>query len=232
MTEQEWLACTDPTPMLAFIQGNASPRQLRLLVVACCLRIWSLLPFACKSLNNVLERYADGLVTSLEYQAAWDDAEAEVLAADRDPPDTRTYATASTGVSNPPTIPSVTSCMDTAASAVACADAENAEDDDYDATYEAGWTQERHEQVRLIREIFGNPFRPVSVNPSWLTWNDGTVVKTAQGIYDERAFDRLPVLANALEDAGCTQQDILQHCRQPGVHARGCWPLDLVLGRE
>lgn len=231
MTEAEWLDSTDPTPMLAFVQGKASHRQLRLLAVACCLRIWRLLPVACKNLNNVQERYADGLVTTPEYQAAWDLAETEALAADRDPPDTLTYATASTGVSNPPTIPSATSCLDTAASAAACAGAENAQDDEYDATYETAWTQERHEQVRLIREIFGNPFRPVSVNPSWLTWNDGTVVKIAQSIYDDRAYDRLPVLADALAEAGCHDADILGHCCNPGPHVRGCWVVDLLTRR-
>jgi hypothetical protein len=231
MTEAEWLACADPTLILDFLQGKASHRQLRLLAVACCLRIWTLLPVACKNLITVLESSADGLVATLEYQAAWEHAEAEVLAADHDPPNSLTYATASTGVSNPPTIPSVKSCMDTAASAVACADAESAQDDEYDATSEAAWTQERHEQVRLIRDIFGNPFRAVFVNPYWLTLNDGTVVKIAQAIYADRAFDRLPVLADALEDAGCHDAEILGHCRQPGPHVRGCWVVDLLLGR-
>jgi len=69
----------------------------------------------------------------------------------------------------------------------------------------------------------------VTLDPAWLT---GTVTSLAQAIYDERAFDRLPILADALEDAGCTNQDILAHCRQPGEHCRGCWALDLVLGRE
>ena len=72
----------------------------------------------------------------------------------------------------------------------------------------------------LLHEILGNPFRPVAVDPSWLVWNDGTVVKMAQAIYDERAFDRLPVLADALEEAGCTNADILAHCRLPGDISR------------
>jgi hypothetical protein len=58
--------------------------------------------------------------------------------------------------------------------------------------------------------------------PSWLSWNDGTVVKMAQAIYDDRAFDRLPILADALEDAGCSDADILAHCRSEGPHVRGC----------
>jgi hypothetical protein len=87
-------------------------------------------------------------------------------------------------------------------------------------------------QVMLLRDIFGNPFRPVSLNPAWLTGNDCTVKKIAQAIYDERAFDRLPILADALEESGCTDTDILNHCRQPGEHARGCWVVDLILNKE
>ena len=87
-------------------------------------------------------------------------------------------------------------------------------------------------QTALVRDLFGNPFRPVTVDPSWLAWNERTVVKLAQGIYDERAFDRLPVLADALEEAGCDDPDILGHCRQPGEHVRGCWVVDLLLGKE
>jgi len=83
-----------------------------------------------------------------------------------------------------------------------------------------------------LRDIFGNPFRPVTVNPGWLAWNDGTVPRIAQAIYDERAFDRMTILADALEDAGCTDQDILGHCRSGGEHVRGCWVVDLLLGKE
>jgi hypothetical protein len=86
--------------------------------------------------------------------------------------------------------------------------------------------------IHAMREVIGNPFRPVAINPAWLNWNDGTVRKVAQAIYDERAFDRLPILADALEEAGCTNTDILNHCRQPRNHVRGCWVVDLILGKE
>ena len=82
--------------------------------------------------------------------------------------------------------------------------------------------------IRLLREAFGNPFRPRRQDPAWLAWNDGAIRKMAQTIYDDRAFDRLPLLADALEDAGCTDADILSHCRTPGDHVRGCWVVDLV----
>ena len=85
----------------------------------------------------------------------------------------------------------------------------------------------------LIRDIFGNPILPPPfIDPTWLTWNDGTVVRLAQGIYEERAFDRLPILADAVEEAGCHNSDILAHCRHPGPHIRGCWVVDLLTGRR
>jgi hypothetical protein len=83
------------------------------------------------------------------------------------------------------------------------------------------WMAQATSQCHILRDIFGNPFRPVTINPAWLTWNDGTVVKLAQAIYDERTFDRMPVLADALEDAGCTDPAILGHCRQPGGMSAG-----------
>ena len=82
---------------------------------------------------------------------------------------------------------------------------------------------------QLLRDIFINPFRLVSLNPSWLSSN---VVDLARTIYEERAFVRLPILADALMDAGCENPDILEHCRGVGPHVRGCWVIDLLLGKE
>jgi hypothetical protein len=84
---------------------------------------------------------------------------------------------------------------------------------------------------QLLRDILGNPFRQVTLNPAWQT---STVTALAQAIYTDRAFDRLPILADALEDAGCDNADILNHCRQPSPteHVRGCWVVDLVLGKS
>jgi hypothetical protein len=88
-------------------------------------------------------------------------------------------------------------------------------------------------QAALVRNLFGNPFRPAPFpDPSWLAWKDGAVVKLAQGIYEDRAFDRLPALADALEEGGCTNAEILAHCREPGEHARGCGVVDPLLGKE
>jgi hypothetical protein len=87
-------------------------------------------------------------------------------------------------------------------------------------------------QIRLaaiIRDIFGNPFRPVTADATWLT---PSVVALARTIYDERAFDRLTKLADALLAEGCDDRGILNHCRSEGPHVRGCWVVDLVLGKE
>jgi hypothetical protein len=92
--------------------------------------------------------------------------------------------------------------------------------------------QERSEEMRplcdFLRDVFGNPFRPPRLRPAWLAWNDRTIPILAQSIYAERAYDRLPILADALEDAGCAQGELLLHLRGPGPHVRGCWAVDLL----
>jgi len=87
----------------------------------------------------------------------------------------------------------------------------------------------RDELARLIREIFGNPFHLVEFDPRWRTAN---AVDLARTIYGEKGFDRMPVVADALMDAGCAEESILDHCRAPGPHVRGCWVVDLLLGRS
>ncbi|HZT78757.1 MAG TPA: hypothetical protein VFA26_00925 [Gemmataceae bacterium] len=86
--------------------------------------------------------------------------------------------------------------------------------------------------VPLVRDVFGNPFRSVKAEASWLRWNDGTVSKLARAIYEDRRFDEMALLADGLEESGCTEPNVLVHCRTAGPHVRGCWVLDLLLGRE
>jgi hypothetical protein len=88
--------------------------------------------------------------------------------------------------------------------------------------------EEQVAQWALLRDIFGNPFRPVAFDPSWRT---EAVVGLARGMYESRDFGPMPVLADALEDAGCADAGVLTHCRGPGPHVRGCWVVDLVLGK-
>jgi hypothetical protein len=88
---------------------------------------------------------------------------------------------------------------------------------------------EEREQVRLEREVAGNPFRPVALDPSWRT---STAVALARQMYESRDFGAMPILADALEEAGCYSPDVLAHCRGDGPHVRGCWMVDLILGKS
>jgi hypothetical protein len=89
--------------------------------------------------------------------------------------------------------------------------------------------QQRQMQAEVLRDIFGNPFRPMVLDPDWR--NDRNVLHLARGIYEEGAFERMPILGDALEDAGCTDGNILQHCRESRLHVRGCHVLDALLGK-
>jgi hypothetical protein len=88
---------------------------------------------------------------------------------------------------------------------------------------------EKQAQVRLLHDIIGNPFRPLTFTPAWRT---AGAVALAQTMYDDRRFDDMPLLADALEEAGCTEEAILKHCREPGEHVRGCWVVDLILDKN
>ena len=94
--------------------------------------------------------------------------------------------------------------------------------------YVCSSTLERREQTDIVREIFGNPFRPVRFSPAWRT---DTVMTLARQMYDSRDFGAMPILADALQDAGCDDGDVLSHCRTEQTHVRGCWVVDLVLGK-
>ena len=92
-----------------------------------------------------------------------------------------------------------------------------------------GREAERHQQADLLRDIFGNPFHPVIINPAWLS---PVAASLAQGIYEGRSFDGIPILGDALEEAGCDNADILDHCRSRAGHVRGCWVVDALLGKS
>jgi hypothetical protein len=213
MTEAEWLACADPYPMVQVVEDKASNRKLRLFACACLKTVRYLITDSGRRrIIETAERWADGLVTDAEARAtlasspyessvSWGD-NANEQAANR------------------------------TAGSVLFASAQVAAET---VAWNVPKFGSRSVPTRfpiypsLLRDIVGNPFRPVTVAPSWLT---PTVRELAEAIYQESAFDRMPILADALEDAGCDNQDILNHCRQPGEHVRGCWVVDLVLGRE
>jgi hypothetical protein len=216
MSEVEWLVCNYPMPMLEFLQGKTSARKLRLFASSCCLQqpVWRLLNNEARALVSVAGRFAEDSV-------AWE----EVLTAANLAPRGRVMG-GPWRSRNPVHLPP-SSQAERAALGLAV---ENA--------WEAAWAVIREgtnllgsAPGDLLREIVGNPFRPVAVDSAWLAWENGTVVKLAEAIYEQGAFERLPVLADALEDAGCPDADLLAHCRGPGPHVRGCWLVDLLLGK-
>ncbi len=85
------------------------------------------------------------------------------------------------------------------------------------------------QQLAFLRDIFGNPFQPVTFEPAWRTPES---INIAGRMYDSRDFSAMPILADALEEGGCTNSNVLLHCREPGAHVRGCWVVDLVLGKS
>ena len=101
--------------------------------------------------------------------------------------------------------------------------------DDMSDAWRAARATESAAQAALLRDIFGNPFRPVAFSPAWRT---DTAVALAQQMYDAREFGAMPILADALQNAGCDNDEVLTHCREGGPHVRGCWVVDLVLGKE
>jgi hypothetical protein len=224
VTEQEWLDCTDPTEMMYVSgeQGRLTERRDRHFSCACCRRIWHLLPDeASRTAIRVAEQYLDGLVSVELLDTASRAAEIHGGSA--------ALAAASAAFPRRELGNNGIDVADYAANAVVYADphvfSEQAERD------RAG-RAERSAQAGLLRDIIGNPFRPAPrVDPTVLAWNAGTVVKLAQTIYDERRFTDLPILADALEEAGCTNADILDHCRGPGPHVRGCWVVDAILAK-
>jgi hypothetical protein len=224
MTENQWLACIAPQQMLLFATagGRGSERKLRLFGCACCRRIWCLLlDERSRTALEIAEHYADGRANNEQLREALGPARRIISQAD-------SYCVyyAKSAAAMAAALGFRDLLSEGGISAAKAAAFEHAVHAEYDAKIAK---REWAAQACLVRDIFGNPFRPVILNPAWRTSN---VTALAQAIYDDRAFDRLPILADALEDAGCDNADILNHCRQPREHVRGCWVVDLVLGRE
>jgi hypothetical protein len=205
--------------MLDSLRGKASERKLRLFAAACCRRVWHLLTDdRSREAVEVAERYADGHVNCDWLVAASDGArQVKKERARRSPlalmpaPSERAVnaafdVTRDTGMS------AATNTLCEAARAVSVRDTNDCDEG------------ELREQAAFLRCIFSEPRRPVGVEPSHLT---AAVVRLAQTIYEQREFQCMHELADALEYAGCTDAEILDHCRGPGPHARGCWVLDL-----
>jgi hypothetical protein len=212
MTEGEFNRCTDPETMLAFLQAGRAGRRrkLWLFACACCRHAWLSSGGkgrGCPSVD-VAERFADGRANQEELWAGFSRADGARVWGDRPGQAAYAYVTGDVDVA----VRTATGLLGPRPEVQAAGRALYA------------W---------LLRDVFGPlPFRPVAPDPAWLAWRGGTVPRLARAAYDDRAFDRLPVLADALEEAGCDDADILGHLRGPGPHARGCWVVDALLGWE
>jgi hypothetical protein len=212
MIEEDWLSCREPVQLLEYIDATDS-RKLRALAVACCRRI---IPWV-DDLRMVValdaaERFVDGEVTAdlLKHHHnaasdAYSDAEHEQA------------------------WPAVWCASRPEVGWNVCSHA-------VQVRPFSDWDSEQAAQSALVRDIFVNPFRPIALDRAWLT---ATVTLLAQVAYDERLLPsghldptRLAVLADALEEAGCTEKGIVDHFHSSGPHVRGCWPLDLILAKE
>jgi hypothetical protein len=240
--EAKWLKSRDPRLLYAHARRVAMPvyksgrRRLRLYACACCRRVWHLLAEEGRAAVEVAERFADDRANLAELRqanAAARQAHAELRqgrqakgleALPADPAKAsalREARRAAMSAAYHASGRSITSQGGRAAVSTRLAEGRAAED-------LRAATAHGLFQCELLRDLFGNPFRPVQADPAWLRRNDGAVGRVARALYDEGAFDRLAVLADALEDAGCGEEALLAHLRGPGPHVRGCWALDLL----
>ena len=224
MTETQWLAATDPKKLLKHLHSRTRERKRRLYAVACCRRVWQHFRGPqCHACLEVAEQFADGAADVHTVSAAEEKAMAAYsLCRDAgDEPSTAAadavYGATCTDVGWDIADFARNSALTAAVAGVARAEAKVAR------------AAEAAAQLALLHCVFGNPFRSQSADPQWLT---ATVRQLAAGIYDEKAFDRMPILADALQDAGCEEELLLSHCRGPGPHVRGCWVVDLMLGKQ
>jgi hypothetical protein len=239
----DWMG-DDPEPMIEMLRGRASERKLRLFAAACCRRVpesrlcWAYQD-ACvaeRDWDKILttsEQYADGAASSEELQAAIELAErvdeTEAWQSDRTTAATTAVAVAvamrPAGVEPKPTADSSASQSKAIEAALQVSrQAASAEGDEYAVA--------RAAQAELLREIFGNPFSRGQSSEGRPVSGSGVVVQFAREIYEDRVFDRLPALAEALERQGYRDAELLGHCRRAGGHVRGCWVLDLILGKS
>jgi hypothetical protein len=193
-------------------------RKWRLFAVACCRQVGHL--FTDRRWGAALEaaeRFADAEITEEQLQAAHDAAAATVKKRNALSPGKLACAVAA---------PSSSSAAYNCAFYVRQLAIRDVTDREA-AT--ATWASVERGLCDLLREVIGTPFRPVVLSPTWLAWEGGTVPELALSIYDRRRFAEMPYLGDALEEAGCTSAEVLDHCRGPAKHVRGCWLLDRVL---
>jgi hypothetical protein len=242
MTEGEWLACENPDPMCRYLEkAHLAQRKPRLVAVAWCRRVPNRLPdTSLRTVLGIVECFADGLVGREQLQSVAQSAVEVVKGTDIGTAlTTSAFYHAATAVEeaahDDPDAPYTFRLTDVsrhlahaAGYSVAPAPWDGIEHERR-AAFRSAEAAERLAMAQLVREVFGNLFRPIAFSPEWRT---DTAVALAQQIYESREFGAMPILADALQDAGCDNEDVLAHCRGAGPHVRGCWVVDLVLGKE
>jgi hypothetical protein len=234
MNQKQWLASTDPQAMLDYLEEHTSDQKLRLFAVACCRRFWAHIAQdeASRQAVDVAERFADGAATVEECRRAASAIPSTWWTSGSDPVLRAVRETAGATVRRFAGAAATDACHKAflLAGCVAGAEAEERglSTAKTTAAERLAMTAERQRQVASIRCLFGNPFAPVAREANWLT---SDVLALARGVSDEKAFARMPILADALQDAGCDNEDVLNHLRHGAEHVRGCWVLDLILGK-
>jgi hypothetical protein len=220
MTEADWLGARpdDMINHLAGLDPRPSRRKTRLCMVAFCRAIWHIMTDErCRRGVEVAERFADDPGVETDLKAA-----TKGLPTKR-PDYAALYKTAPQEAAR--------SCTSRNEKFLLAALVQ------VRAFTELAWQNGSETasepvtfQAEMIRDIFGNPFRPVTFSPSWRT---DTALSLARQMYDSRDFSAMPILADALQDAGCDNEEVLNHCRDANqVHVRGCWVVDLMLAKE
>ena len=203
--------------MLEFIRDGASERRLRLAITACVRVFWEQINDDLRAVVTKAEMCADRAGGTDEIRACGRHLY-EDYGSPRSPPENRNWLESSNRSQALFSLVFATTYSPSLLSRL-----------DKCSVWNYGIPLVKHQLPDILRDIFGNPFRPVPIDPSWLS---PMVVSLALGIYEEKAFDRMPILADALQDTGCENIEVLQHCRGNVPHVRGCRLIDLLLGKE
>jgi hypothetical protein len=222
LTEQGWLSCENPSVMPRFVGERLTERKMRLFACACCRQIWHHISDArSRAAIEIAEQFSDGLATDRQRVKALTAAKSVPVTRDALWPDAACQ-TLEKQITKYASLVGINAAW-TLANDLA------PEGRVTGSMHEPYHDLARAQQAVLFREVFGNPFQDVVIDKRWLT---PKVVDLAATLYNKRAFDRLPTLAAALLESGCTVQQIVEHCRGPGPHVLGCWAVDLILGKS
>lgn len=234
MSEPEWLASNDPGRMLFFAAKLVGERKVRLFTGACCRLVWehmvdprsrAAVEFVEERVDRPLHRRKGRGKLLQDAVQAYDDLAAYQRAHEHLPGDSEreraicAALAAENCIRGKPTQCGATQVIAYTGGALVSHD-ENSVEEPVDA---------QKIMSELLREIVRFPLSPITIDPRWRT---SDVVGLARAIYDDRAFERIPILADALMDAGCENEEIIGHCRGEGPHVRGCWVVDLILGKQ